>query len=132
PVRDDLEYRAHLVASARPLPPRRLPVADAHGLVLAAPVRTVHPIPLFDNSSMDGYAVHAADVVGASEQRPVTLPVVGDVPAGATSPLTVPPGAAARIMTGGPMPAGADAVVQVELTEAGTERVRVHGPTEPG
>lgn len=131
-MRSDLEYQAHLVEAARPLPARRVPVADAHGLVLAEPVRSVHPIPLFDNSSMDGYAVHAADVAAAGEEHPVTLPVIGDVPAGATSPLTVPTGSAARIMTGGPMPGGADAVVQVELTDAGTAEVRIHGANPPG
>ncbi|MPV48534.1 molybdopterin molybdenumtransferase MoeA [Pseudactinotalea sp. HY160] len=131
-MRSDLEYRDHLIRSQPVLAARTVPVAAAHGLVLAGDVRSVHPIPLFDNSAMDGYAVHAADVAGASEAAPVTLPVVGDIPAGATAPTTVPRGSAARIMTGGPMPAGADAVVQVELTDAGTDRVQVHGASEPG
>ena len=68
------------------------------------------PLPGFDNSQMDGYAVRSADTAGATEREPVELPVVGDIPAGARSPRGVTRGLCLRIMTGAPMPAGADAV----------------------
>src|SRR5699024_8248791 len=71
--------------------------------------------------------VYASDIAGASSSQPVALPVVGDIPAGATAQLHVPPGSAARIMTGAPMPAGADAIVPVEQTDAGTVSVDVVG-----
>src|SRR5690606_36851936 len=76
-------------------------------------------IPPFPNASMDGYAVRAADTAGASPEQTVRLRVVADVPAGHMSERVVGPGEAARIMTGAPIPPGADAVVQVELTDAG-------------
>lgn len=99
-----------------PLPSESLTVTDALGRVLAAPVRAATDLPPWDNSAMDGYAVRAADVAEASEDRPVRLPVVGEVAAGSVPPRPLEPGEAFRIATGAPVPAGADAVVQVELT----------------
>ena len=81
---------------------------------------------------MDGYAVRAADTAGASEQDPVELPVVGDIPAGSRAPRGVSRGLCLRIMTGAPMPSGADAVVPVEWTDGGVARVRIDRPAEPG
>ena len=78
------------------------------------------PLPPFDNSAMDGYAVRAADVEVATERIPVTLPVIDDVAAGDGASAAVGPGMATRIMTGAPLPAGADAVVPVEWTDGGT------------
>ncbi len=121
------EYLAELLAAQRPLPPVRLPLSQSLGAVTAAPVRAEHPIPLFDNSSMDGYAVHALDVAGASSQSPVTLPVIGDIPAGATERIDVPPGTTARIMTGAPTPTGADWIVPVEQTDGGQKSARFIG-----
>src|SRR5687767_2964055 len=102
------EARAHVLDRVKPLPPARLSSSDAYGCVLTEPVVAAEPVPPFDNSAMDGYAVRAADTVGA----PVDLPVVGVLAAG-TDPatITVGPGGAARIMTGAAIPDGADAIV---------------------
>jgi len=121
------EYLAELLAFQPALAPRRLPLAHAPGAVTAEPALSRHPIPLFDNSSMDGYAVHRAEVEGASPSAPVTLPVTGDIPAGLTEKIHVAPGQAARIMTGAPMPTGADWIVPVEQTDGGEERVSIIG-----
>ena len=99
-------------------PPRRCHCPRRLGLVLAADVVAPLSLPGFDNSAMDGYAVLAADVAGASAEHPVKLPVAEDIPAGRTDPLTLEPGTAHRIMTGAPLPAGATAVVPVEATDA--------------
>ncbi len=109
----------------------RVPLESALGRVLAEPVTASEDLPSFANSAMDGYAVRAADVAGASEDRPVRLPVAGDIPAGA--PLgRLEPGTALRIMTGAPVPVGADAVVEVEATDAGTEDVVIRAAREAG
>ena len=125
-------YLADILAAIRPLPPRVLALADALGAVLTDDVAARYPLPSFDNSAMDGYAVRAADVATATEDSPVVLPVDGEVAAGDTGPRDLVPGSVIRIMTGAPMPAGADAVVQVELTDGGTERVTIHGSVEAG
>ena len=116
----------------RPLDPVRLATPDALGLVLTTPVRSGLDLPGFDNSAMDGYAVVAADLTAASAETPVELPVLGDVPAGDTEPHTLTAGSCWRIMTGAPVPSGADAVVQVELTDGGEQRVRVHAAVDAG
>jgi molybdopterin molybdotransferase len=109
-----------------------VPVADALGLVLATDLTSTISLPPFDNSAMDGYAVRAADLAGADEEHPVGLPVAEDIPAGWTDVVPLLPGTAHRIMTGAPVPPGADAVVQVERTDAGTERVLFYTQVEPG
>lgn len=125
------EYRARCLAAITPLPPVRLPLLGAVDCVLAEDVASPLAIPSFDNSSMDGYAVVLADVAGANDAE-VRLPVTGDVPAGSTARFTVNPGEAIRIMTGAPLPAGAEAVVPVEWTDAGTERVVIRQAPRPG
>ena len=117
------DYRQHLIDQVQPLASRRIPVLAPHllGSVLAEDVVSAAALPGFDNSAMDGYAVRAADVTAA----PVTLPVGGDIPAGDTRQNTLQPGTAWRIMTGAPMPDGADSVVQVEITDGGTQQVRI-------
>jgi molybdopterin molybdotransferase len=110
------------------MPAEDVPLAEARGRVLAADVVARVSLPSFDNSAMDGYAVRAAEVVGA----PVTLPVAFDIPAGRTDLPPLPPGSVARIMTGAPVPEGADAIVQVELTDGGTETVLIQASAEPG
>ncbi|MFD6950967.1 molybdopterin molybdenumtransferase MoeA [Nocardiopsis sp. TSRI0078] len=112
--------------------PTELDLLQAHGTVLAEAVTSPVSLPGFDNSSMDGYAVHAADLASASAEAPVRLPVVADIPAGDASPTAVLPGMCARIMTGAPMPTGADAVVPVEWTDGGTARVSVDRPVKVG
>ena len=105
---------ARILAQIAPLTPEDTPLTDALERVLAEEVTTPFPLPPFANSSMDGFAVRAADLTAL----PTTLPVVGDVAAGATAVPTLLPGQALRIMTGAPVPPGADAVVPVEDTEA--------------
>src|SRR3954447_15438668 len=98
---------------------------DAVGLVLCEDIVSGVSLPGFDNSAMDGYAVQAADLAGASQDKPITLPVVGEIRAGRSEPIVVTPGTCVRIMTGAPMPRGADSVVQVEWTDRGTVNVRI-------
>lgn len=126
-MKDVDSYLAELLAHQPLLEPATLPLARALGAVSAEPIAARHPIPLFDNSSMDGYAVHAADVAGASAEKPITLPVTGDIPAGATAPHRVDPGETMRIMTGAPMPAGADRIVPVEETDGGASQAAFFG-----
>jgi molybdopterin molybdotransferase len=121
-VRSVEEHRAALVSLVSPLPPVRVALADALGRVLAADVVATVDLPGFDNSAMDGYAVRSADVAGASAASPVVLDVDGDIAAGDTRRHALRPGAAMRIMTGAPMPEGADAVVPVEESDGGTQR----------
>lgn len=121
------EASALMLADVRRLPPERVPLLDALGRVLATPVVAPLTIPAWDNSGMDGYAVRAADVRGAAPDRPVTLRVLETVAAGAFPSRRLEAGEATRIMTGAPIPEGADSVVRVEDTDAGTERVTVLG-----
>jgi len=126
------EHRAAVLALARLTPSRDVALEEAAGHVLAREVRATGPLPAWDNSAMDGYAVRAADLRGAAPERPVELRVVTDLPAGSAATDAVGPGDAARIMTGAPVPPGADAVVPVELTDGGTTTVRVGQAPVPG
>ena len=101
----------------RPLEAAQTPLLDAIGQVLADDALANHDIPPLDNSAMDGYALHAADVLGASADNPVTLKVAGAVAAGELPTVDVTPGSTVRIMTGAPVPDGADAVVPFEDTD---------------
>ncbi|HVQ87498.1 MAG TPA: gephyrin-like molybdotransferase Glp [Actinomycetes bacterium] len=125
------EHLEVVLAHISPLDPMDLRLLDAQGCSLSDDVSAPWDLPPFDNSSMDGYAVRAADVAGASEATPVSLPVVGDIPAGHSGALALAPGQTARIMTGAPMPAGADAVVPVEWTDGDIVRVSIHRAPEP-
>ena len=107
-------------------------LADAYGLVLATDVVAPLPLPVFDNSAMDGYAVRAQDVADAGPDHPIALPVAEDIPAGRTDPVTLAAGTAHRIMTGAPMPAGADAVVPVEATDARVDVVTITAAARAG
>ncbi len=113
------EHLEDILAAVRPLEPIELQLLDAQGCVLVEDVTVPVSLPPFDNSSMDGYAVRTADVAGAAEEFPAVLTVVGDVAAGQGAQPTVGPGQAARIMTGAPLPPGAEAVVPVEWTDGG-------------
>ncbi|HVM27997.1 MAG TPA: molybdopterin molybdenumtransferase MoeA, partial [Mycobacteriales bacterium] len=126
------EHLADVLAAVSPLSPLELGLLDAHGCVLAEDVVSPSDMPRFDNSAMDGYAVRAEDVAGASDDAPVVLPVTGDVAAGPASPLRVMPGVCVRIMTGAMLPAGADSVVPVEHTDGGVAQVAVRRPAQPG
>ena len=125
------EARGHVLARIAALPVRRVALEQALGLVLAEPVFSAEPIPAFANTAMDGYAVRADDTRGA----PVELEVVGTIGAGDDGYLHVGAGQAARIMTGAPIPDGADAVVKVELTsrsDGSEDRVTVKASVKPG
>jgi molybdopterin molybdotransferase len=126
------EHLEEVVAAVRPLSPLDLQILDARGCVLAEDVTAPWDLPPFDNSSMDGYAVHSTDVAGATSVEPSVLPVVGDIPAGSPELDRIPPGQTARIMTGAPMPAGADAVVPVEWTDGGIAEVAINRPAQEG
>jgi molybdopterin molybdotransferase len=126
------EHIGDILAAVAPLPARRLPLEKARGCLLGADVRATAAVPGFDNSAMDGYAVRAADVAGADEDNPVILPVLGDIPAGCRLLPDVVPGSAVRIATGAPLPRGADAVIQVEWTDGGTQEVAVRRAARRG
>lgn len=126
------EHRAVVAALLSPTEIVELPLAEARGKVLAEPVTAAIALPPFDNSAMDGYAVRAAELAGATEDSPVTLPVATDIPAGRTDVPELAPGTVARIMTGAPVPVGADAVVPVELTDGGVETVAIRQAPEVG
>lgn len=106
-----------VLAAVSVLPAERVTLSQALGRVLAAPIVAQDNLPPFANSAMDGYALMAADVAGAAGETPVTLRVVGDIAAGVAPAVQVEPGTAVRIMTGAPLPPGADAVVPVEDTD---------------
>jgi molybdopterin molybdotransferase len=112
------EALGRMLDGLRPLPPETVAVEDAVGRVLAEPVAALVTMPPFDNSAMDGFAVHAADVAGAMPDAPVTLRVVGEAAAGHAPDGRVVPGSAMRVLTGAMLPPGADAVVPVEETDA--------------
>lgn len=119
------EAAERITAAVAPLPAERTALADALGGVLAEDIRSPITLPHWDNSAMDGYAVHGNDVAGASDAKAVSLPVVGTIAAGAFASRPLARGEAMRIMTGAPLPQGADTVVRVEDTDGGLERVRV-------
>ncbi|CAJ1493549.1 molybdopterin molybdotransferase MoeA [[Mycobacterium] kokjensenii] len=113
-------------------PPITVPLSDAEGLVLAADVIAPISLPVFDNSGMDGYAVLADDIASATPEAPVRLPVTEDIPAGRTDIPTLTPGTAHRIMTGAPLPYGADGVIPVESTDGGVDTVAISAATARG
>ncbi|GAB4594007.1 molybdopterin molybdotransferase MoeA [Mycobacterium avium subsp. hominissuis] len=131
-MRSVAEHQRVVTGLIRARPPVSVPLAQAQGLVLAEDVVAGLALPVFDNSAMDGYAVRAEDIAGATPERPVVLPVAEDIPAGRTDELTLQPGTAHRIMTGAPVPAGATAVVPVEDTDGGVDVVSIRAPREPG
>ncbi len=108
---------ARILKEIKPLPAEQIALIDALGRVLAASLVADLSLPPFANSSMDGFAVRAADIADASAANPLSLRVVADIPAGHTSTQIINTGEAARIMTGAPMPTGADAVIPVEQTD---------------
>jgi molybdenum cofactor synthesis domain-containing protein len=120
------EVQREILDAVERFAPIDVPVGDALRLVLARDVSTTEDVPPFANTAMDGYAVRAADTAGASPSSPVGLRVVGELPAGQAPDVPVGPGEAIRIMTGAPMPEGADAVVMVERTAPdGADGVRI-------
>lgn len=123
------EHRQRVAELVGLMPVLQLPLDECLGLVLAADVIAPVSLPPFDNSAMDGYAVRAADLAG---DLPVRLPVADDIPAGRVELNALEPGTVQRIMTGAPVPPGADAVVQVEWTDGGTETVTINRAVAAG
>jgi molybdopterin molybdotransferase len=126
------EHLADILGTIRPLTPTQLSLGDAYGLVLAEDVTATSPLPSFDNSAMDGYAVRVEDIASASEENPVTLPVVAEVAAGDTGAYALPSGTSIRIMTGAMLPHGTEAVVPVEWTDGGRARVAIRAKADFG
>ena len=131
---DYADARALVLAAAKALSAEPVPLAQALGRTLARDVRAREDIPPFTKATMDGYAVRAADTrrPGSQAAEAVELEVLEDLPAGRPSRRTVDPGQAVRIMTGAPLPAGADAVVMVEDTETSGSTVKVRREVRPG
>jgi len=111
------EAQARVRSVVAPLPVVSVPIGAALGLVIAEQVTAAEAIPPFANTAMDGFAVRADDLAAANDESPVELPVVATVAAGAVAPRPLAEGEAMRIMTGAPIPDGADAVIMVELTD---------------
>jgi molybdopterin molybdotransferase len=132
PQRSVDEHLERILDVVRPLRPYGQPVAETVGLPLCEDITSSVDLPGFDNSAMDGYAVRAQDVADASDPAPVVLPVVGESAAGQTKAYALAAGTALRIMTGAPLPAGADAVVPVEWTDRGVAEVHIRQSPKPG
>ena len=130
------EARARAVESLPSLPSIHLPLSRCAGRALRRSAVAPHALPPFRNSAMDGWALRAADLAGATSAAPVTLRVVGELPAGTVAARAIGPGEAMRIMTGSMPPPGADAVVPFEEGERGAdasgETMRATRPAEPG
>ncbi len=126
------EHQRVVLGDADALPAERVALLDADGLVLAEPVTASWPLPSFDNSSMDGYAVRVDDLAGATDSHAVRLPVRGDIAAGQEAAQRLDPGTVVRIMTGAPVPDGTEAVVPVEWTDGATDVVSITRAPDPG
>jgi molybdopterin molybdotransferase len=126
------DAQAHVLSTCRALDPIDVAVVQARGLVLADDVVASELVPPFANKGMDGYAVRAADTRGATESAPLRLSVVDELPAGRAPEREVGEGEAIRIMTGAPVPDGADAIVMVERTTVDGDTVLVHVEVSPG
>ncbi|MGH3979253.1 MAG: molybdopterin molybdotransferase MoeA [Pseudonocardiaceae bacterium] len=131
-LRSVAEHQSAVAALLPRTPVAHLPLVECAGLALAEPVTAAVTLPPFDNSAMDGYAVRAVDIAAATPDSLVELPVSQDVPAGRTDAPALQPGTAHRIMTGAPIPPGADTVVPVERTDGGQHRVRIGAAAAPG
>ncbi len=126
------EARERVLARFQPLEAEQAPLTEALGRVLADDTRAKVASPPFANSAMDGYALRSADTRDASEQAPVRLRLVGEVPAGSVYDGVTQPGEAIRILTGAPLPEGADAALQQELTEVADGWVTIRQPVARG
>jgi molybdopterin molybdotransferase len=122
----------HILGDVTPLPPETAHISEAVGRVLAEEVRAEEDLPPFTNSAMDGFAVRAVDTVGASQEAPAALTIIGAVRAGQVPSQVVAPGTAIQIATGAPIPEGSDAVVQVERVRQESGRVLLLGPVAVG
>lgn len=122
-----------IMHSIRPLPAETIPLSSAGGRVLSGNIVAAVDIPGYDNSAMDGFAVRAADVAGATRERPVSLRITGEIRAGGGAPPRLDAsGSTVRIMTGAPIPPGADAVVMVEDTAERDDVADIYAPVDAG
>ncbi|HEY7045551.1 MAG TPA: gephyrin-like molybdotransferase Glp [Nocardioidaceae bacterium] len=128
-VEDHLNKILELV---QPLPPYEQPLLEAIGLPICQDVTASIDLPTFDNSAMDGYACRRDDLLDATEADPVRLPVVGESAAGQSKAYALSPGQAVKIMTGAPLPTGADVVVPIEWTDGGRANVSITKLPTPG
>ncbi|MBD8870693.1 molybdotransferase-like divisome protein Glp [Nocardioides donggukensis] len=126
------DHLARILDAIEPLPVYEQALIETLGLTAAEDVAAPMPLPAFDNSAMDGYAVDAQDVATASEDQPIHLPVVGEIGAGQARLLAMSPGTAVKIMTGAPVPQGCTAVVPYEWTDRGVAQVRITQAPKPG
>lgn len=126
------DAQQRILGAVEPLAPRLVALNQARGLVLAHDVTASEMVPPFANTAMDGYAVRAADTLGASEASPVALRVIGELAAGVAPTIAVGPGEAIRIMTGAPMPPDADSIVIVERTASEGATVQVFEAARSG
>ncbi len=126
------EALAQVLSAFRPLEAERVPLLESLNRVLAQPVYADDDVPPHDNSAMDGYALLTRDTLGATAEEPVRLQVIENLAAGYLARETVRPGAAIRIMTGAPLPAGANAVIQFEETRRDGEWVEIFAPVPVG
>lgn len=126
------DHRDYLLSVIDELPPFGQQILDALGLSLCEDVVAGIDLPGFDNSAMDGYAVVADDTTGATDAEPVLLPVVGEIAAGSSAEHPLAPGTVMKVMTGAPIPEGADAVVPYEATDRGADDVLIYLPAPVG
>lgn len=121
------EARERILQGLHPVSTETTPISESLDRILSVPIHSPLDFPPFTNSSMDGFAVHSSDLVTACRETPVQLEVIEDIPAGYKPELHIASGQAARIMTGGMLPPGADAVIPLELTSAWKANFEVPG-----
>jgi molybdopterin molybdotransferase len=121
-----------VLAGLAPLETETIPILSALGRILAQDISADYDIPPHPNTAMDGYAIRSADTTKASKQNPIKLRIIGQVAAGYVSDQSVRPGTAIRIMTGAPMPSGADAVVRFERTRLDGQDIEITQPVPVG
>jgi molybdopterin molybdotransferase len=131
-VRSVEEHLTKILELVQPLPPYEQPLLEAIGLPICQDVTAAIDLPMFDNSAMDGYACRRDDLLDAREDNPVRLPVVGESAAGQSKAYALSPGQAVKIMTGAPVPTGADCVVPIEWTDGGRANVSITRLPQPG
>jgi len=124
--------REVLLRAVNPVAAEEIDLAGCGGRVLAESIYASEDVPPFDRSPYDGYAFRSADTAGASRDAPVALRIIEEVPAGAVPTRACTEGTAVKLLTGAPIPEGADAVAKYEVTEFTTHTVRVFSPAKPG
>lgn len=129
---DFITARDVLLEAVRPVESEALPLAECNGRVLAEEVAAAENVPPFDRSPYDGYALRSADTAGATREHPVTLYIIEEVPAGAVPTKACTQNTAVKILTGAPIPEGADAVINFERTEFTPSTVKLFAPVKQG